>query len=439
MKKISIFCFIVLTAWAQEKPIKYWIYFTSKPQLSFAKTSSPSEYAQSLGISERAVTRRAKMSTSIISEEDFPISQEFITQLQHHGIVIQHQLRWFNAVTAYLTSDQEKEIAALPFVKNIETVRVFKRKELPRLENPFPKNSTAPVKQRYDYGPSLTQMQMMDAVAVHNIGISGRGVLVGMLDSGFRWREHEALKNLNVIAEYDFIQKDTVTANEAGDSANQDSHGTSTLSLVGGFKEGQLVSPAFNANFILGKTEYVPTETNVEEDNWAAAIEWMEQHGVDVVSSSLGYSEFDATDANGNPQHSYIYADMNGRTATTTKAAVIAARKGVVVVNAMGNEAQASWHFLTAPADADSIISVGAVSSSGIYASFSSVGPTSDGRIKPDVAAQGVFNYCAVPGKIAYNATSRGTSFSTPMTAGVCAMLLSARPELTPIQVRDAL
>jgi hypothetical protein len=243
------------------------------------------------------------------------------------------------------------------------------------------------------------------------------------------------MQKMKVIAEYDFIQKDTVTANQEGDSPSQDSHGTSTMSLVGGYKEGQLVSPAFNANFMLAKTEYVPTETNVEEDNWVAAIEWMEMNGVDVVSSSLGYSEFDAG------QKSYTYAEMNGQTATTSKAAAIAARNGVVVVNSMGNEAGTAWKFLTSPADADSIISVGAVNSLGNYAAFSSIGPTGDGRTKPDVVAHGVGTYCAIPpGKVTpYTNTSQGTSLSAPLVAGVAAMLLSARPELTPVQVRDAL
>jgi hypothetical protein len=241
---------------------------------------------------------------------------------------------------------------------------------------------------------------------------------------------------MKVIAEYDFVYKDSITANDAKDSLinnlGQDSHGTGTMSLVGAYKEGQLVSPAYNASFILGKTEFVPTETNVEEDNWVAAIEWMESRGVDVVSSSLGYKVFDAG------QKSYVYADMNGRTATTSKVATIAAQKGVVVVNAMGNEgANANPPSLTTPADADSIISVGAVNGSGSLAGFSSNGPTSDGRKKPDVMAHGVGTYWATTS--GYSGSSEGTSLATPLVAGVASMILSAHPELTPIQVRDAL
>lgn len=413
-----------------ERGEKYWIYFTQKDPASLSKLDGPS-----IGISERAIQRRAKMGITSLSPEDLPVSESFVQQLRDNGIVIENRSRWFNAVTAYVTSDQIGMLGRFPFVKEIEPVRTYSRKKILRAEPALPRTGDHLANAKLSYGSSLTQMTLMNAVAVHAIGISGRGVLVGILDSGFRWREHEALKDMKVVAEYDFVQKDTVTENQAGDRFDQDAHGTYTMSLVGAFKDGELVSPAYNAYFMLGKTEYVPTETNTEEDNWVAGIEWMEQNGVDVVSSSLGYSEFDPG------EKSYTYADMNGRTTTTTVAAAIAARKGVVVVNAMGNEAAYPWKYLTAPADADSIISVGAVSSNGAYAGFSSLGPTSDGRIKPDVAALGVGNYCAVPpGKISnYSNAFQGTSLATPLVAGVAAMILSARPELTPVQVRDAL
>ena len=271
------------------------------------------------------------------------------SQIRQRGIRIENTLRWFNAVTAYLTPQQADDIAALPFVSSVVPVKTFAVRNPSVAEESFSRRLRKSTTDRYDYGTSVTQMQSINAVAVHNIGISGRGVLVGMLDDGFRWKEHPALKNSSVVAEYDFIQKDSVTANQAGDRGDQDWHGTYTMSVLGGFENGELIGPAFNARFILGKTEYVPSETNVEEDNWAAAIEWMEQKGVDVVSSSLGYNTFDSTDSKGVPQYSYTYQDMNGRTAVTTKAAVIAARKGVVVVNAMGNEANNSWHYLIKP------------------------------------------------------------------------------------------
>ena len=436
MKVSLIFLlFVSLAVYPQDTPRKYWIKFSSKENTPLARSSSQMDVARAIGLSERAIARRAKVSSQIITAEDLPITASYLTTLEQNGIVIRNRSRWFNAVTAELSETQREMVQRLPFVRSVEPVVTFKRKELPAVSSPLPKNSivAAADPDSQLYGRSLAHMKMINAIAVHKIGIKGRGVLVGMLDTGFRWKIHEALKNMNVIAEYDFIQKDNNTANENGDSGSQDAHGTGTMSLVGAYKEGQLVSPAYNASFILGKTEYVPSETNAEEANWAEAAEWMEGQGVDIISSSLGYKDFDAG------QKSYVYADMNGRTTMVSNAAALAARKGVVVVNAMGNEGSGeNPPSITAPADADSILSVGALNGNGVLASFSSNGPTFDGRIKPDVSAHGVGTYWAFPGVSAYG-TQQGTSLATPLVAGAAAMVLSAHPELTPIQVRDAL
>jgi subtilisin family serine protease len=451
VSKQKIFALLLFTTsivFSQEQPRKCWIYFRDKDETilrTVVANGTVHEIFQATGITERALKRRSKMLpyARLVTAEDLPVSQLYIEQLQLNGISIINTSRWFNAVTAMLTADQGRRISALPFVDHIELVRTFVRKELPLQTMPLKKESALQTQNLHDYGPSLAQVTQIDVVAVHNLRITGRGILVGMLDSGFRWRVPESEMNMDVIKEYDFIQHDSITANQPGntpiDEADQDEHGTLTLSLVGGYKEGELVSPAFGSSFILAKTEYVPTETNIEEDNWVAGIEWEEQNGVDVVSSSLGYSQFDSLDAYGNVQHQYTPADMNGHTATTTKAAVIAARLGVVVVSAMGNEGGDSWHIMTSPADADSILSVGAVDISGMYAYFSSVGPTADGRTKPDVVADGVGDYCALRALSSYSTGFQGTSLSTPLVAGAAALILSAHPQLTPIQVRDAL
>jgi hypothetical protein len=449
--KHTVFALLFLTTsiiFSQEQPRKCWIYFRDKDESTLrtlVTSGSVHEISQATGITERALKRRAKVlpSSQLITTEDLPVSQSYIEQLQLNGISVVNTSRWFNAVTAMITSDQGVRVAALPFVDHIERVLTFVGKKMQPQTIPLKKRSASITQNLHDYGLSLAQANEINIVPVHNLRITGRGVLIGMLDSGFDWRVPESEKNMDIIKEYDFIQHDSVTANEDGktpvDEPDQDEHGTLTLSLVGGYKEGALVSPAFGSSFILAKTEYVPSETNIEEDNWVAGIEWEEQNGVDVVSSSLGYSIFDSTDANGVPQRSYTPADMNGRTATTSKAAVLAARRGVVVCSAMGNEGGSSWHILTSPADADSIISVGAVTVSGVYAPFSSVGPTADGRTKPDVAADGVGDYCALRALSSYSSGFQGTSLSTPLVAGAAALILSAHPELTPIQVRDAL
>jgi subtilisin family serine protease len=204
--------------------------------------------------------------------------------------------------------------------------------------------------------------------------------------------------------------------------------------VVGGFQSGRLIGPAFAATFLLAKTEDTTSETPVEEDNWAAAAEWAEARGADVISSSLGYLTFDA------PHRSYTPADMNGQTAISTKAADAAAARGVVVVNSAGNSGFSSTgNTLGAPADGRLVIAVGAVDAAGNRVSFSSVGPSADGRVKPDVVAQGSAVIAATPGTGSGYAPVNGTSFSCPLTAGVVALMLQARPSATVQQVEDAL
>jgi subtilisin family serine protease len=275
------------------------------------------------------------------------------------------------------------------------------------------------------------------------MGVTGYGVTVGMCDDGFNWRKHSALKTRNVIDEYDWIYKDDSVQHQKkpnqipGDSWDQDGHGTATMSTLGGYYPGELIGPAFDVEFYLNKTEVGASETPVEEDYWLEAIEWMESQGVEVVSSSLIYKPFDL------PNNQYYYEDMDGKTTIIVRAAEHAAGLGVVVLNSMGNESQTEPPSIVSPPDGANVIAVGAVDSAGHIAYFSSNGPTYDGRMKPDVVAMGVDVYTAVSYTSTYDTAgysfSNGTSFSCPLTAGVCALILSVHPELTPMQVTEAL
>jgi serine protease AprX len=418
---------------------KYWVYLKDKGPgtaglQSLKKGSIVYESAKAT-LSSKALLRRGKVlrEENLIDASDLPVHQAYIEELGRRGVRVMNTSRWFNAVSGYLTDEEAASIRQLPFVKEVTPVATFTRDKEPMTVIKEVQPPSVQKSEALNYGPSLEQSNVINIPLVHSLDISAKGVLIGMLDTGFRWKTHEALKNIRVLAEYDFIFHDSITANEAQDSPGQDGHGTTTLSTIGGFMPGQLIGPAYGATFILGKTEYVPTETQIEEDNWVAGIEWMESLGVDVVSSSLGYTTFD--DGSG---YSYARGDFNGRTAVTSKAAVAAARKGVVVVNSMGNEGN-SIGSIIAPADADSIISVGAVNFSGVLASFSSVGPTNDRRTKPDVVAPGVGIYVASTGGEAVYGRASGTSYSCPLTAGVAALVLSAHPEYSPIQVRNAI
>ncbi len=427
---------------------KYWVYFIDKGAAtpaagSLAKNSSLFQKALTI-VQPRALLRRSKVlpGNNLLTAEDLPLNQKYIDDVTHAGGLLQQKSRWLNAASYLLTPDQVSIVAQFSFVKSVEPVAVLYGHKQPEEFNPssasFSKTTSL------DYGPSLNQNSMINVIPLHSIGITGRGVLVGMLDTGFRWRVHEALNTRHVIGEYDFIQHDTVTANQICDSttyrcdrSDQDAHGTATLSTLGGFMPGQLIGPAFDADFILSKTEYVQVDdSSWEEDNWAAGIEWEEANGVDVVSSSVGYNTF--FDA---PDYTWANGDFNGRTSITAKAAVRAAELGVTVCNAMGNQGNGNGSIGTmlTPADADSIISVGAVSFSRVLTSFSSTGPTNDNRIKPEVVAPGLSVHCASTTSSSSYYNLSGTSLATPLTAGAAALILSARPELTPIQVRDAL
>jgi subtilisin family serine protease len=263
------------------------------------------------------------------------------------------------------------------------------------------------------------------------MGYSGAGVVLAMLDTGF-YKDHEAFADAiadgRLLAEWDFINDDGNTQNESGDDLFQHFHGTATWSAAGGFHEGELIGPAYGASFLLAKTEDVTGETPVEEDNWAAAAEWADLHGADVISSSLGYLDW------------YTYEDMDGDTAVTTIAADIAVSRGIAVCNSAGNEGNSDWYYIIAPADGDSVIAVGAVNVFGELAGFSSHGPTYDGRIKPDVLACGDGTYCAyTPETGGTYGWASGTSLSCPLVAGAAALILEARPQWSPTTVREAL
>ncbi|HUL43872.1 MAG TPA: S8/S53 family peptidase [Bacteroidota bacterium] len=420
---------------------KFWVFFSDKgpdcPSAGFLPQSTPS-YEQALRmLSPRALARRAKVlpGGGLVDAADAPLYSPYIQTVEKLGGTLGQQSRWLNGASFFLPDKALPAVHSLTFVRSVRPVaRMSSPLPIPRQLQPssgFAKIGSL------NYGSSEAQVDAVDVPRLHALGITGRKILVGMLDSGFRWRAEESLRTRNVIAEYDFVFHDSVTANESNDSPDQDGHGTLTMSVLAGYAPGKLIGPAFDADLILGKTEYIPTETRQEEDNWAAGIEWMEGYGVDVVSSSLGYDTFDPPDSG----YSWLNNDFNGRTSITAQAAERACKLGVVVCSAMGNEGNNNTGIgtLLTPADTDTLISVGAVNFTRQLASFSSQGPTSDGRTKPDVVAPGINVIGAiVPGPATYG-SANGTSLSTPLVSGSAALLLSARPELTPFQVRAAL
>lgn len=383
-------------------------------------------------VSERALARRARRgSAPLASAADLPVDADAQRRVLATGARRRAVSRWLHAVSVDATAEQLAAIRSLDCVAAVRPVAGGERRPIPEEGRSL---GDAGARARsgkegsggIDYGDSFEQLEQIGVPDLHGRGYCGAGVMVGVLDTGFEL-DHPAFAEASVIDQYDFVYDDGNVADEPGESGT--GHGTAVLSLIAGFDPGSLIGAAYGADYVLAKTEDETREVPLEEDHWVAGIEWAESLGVDLVSSSLGYIDW------------YEYADMDGATAVTTIGAQMAVERGVVVVNAAGNERDTQWHYIIAPADAEDVISVGAVDGDGVPARFSSVGPTADGRLKPDVVARGSSNRVA---RVRFGAGSpygfrSGTSFAAPLVAGVAALILEAHPGYSPADVGRAL
>lgn len=427
--RVKLILFVFFVTFSLSAQTKYWVTFTDKPT-----TVSRIELKK---IFPEAVL--AKKEKSGLDWYDYPVNENYKKQLSLLGFVIQSESRYFNSVTLTTTADKINQIKKLPYVKSVSSVVRFKPSE-PDIEAP----SQTIVERRLtkvsdthvlEYGQSATQVNLTKISNLHDLDITGFGLSVGLIDEGTKVTGHEAFESLQLIEQKNFV------VIPPGDPAATFSHGTATLSLMGGYLPGKLIGGTFNSQFYLAESEYGPaSDYAFEEDNLVSAIEWMEAQGVDVVNISLGYLDFiDKT------SYRFANGDLNGKTALGTKAADIAALKGVGMFIAMGNEGNSigTTGSLSVPADGFYVFSSGAVNSSGTIASFSSRGPTNDGRIKPDAVSMGVSNYYATaanPNKPTGSyTTGNGTSFASPMSANAGALILSVYPELTSLQLNDVL
>ena len=406
-----------------DKSLPVWIYFRDK---GFDSSTSIDIALQESkrNLSERVAWRRGKVRSdaNLVDERDLPVSGDYIQDVLNTGVRLRTTSRWLNAVSVYANANQIDALLQLPQVHHLE--RVFCGHRLP-VSNSLPiiTPTPSPVNTRNDYGPSQGQLEQINSIAAHEAGYAGQGIIVLMLDTGF-FKDHVAIPNEQIIAEWDFINDDGNTQNEDTDGETQHNHGTATLTTLGGSWDGELYGPAYQAQFLLGKTEDVSQEEPIEEDWYVAGLEWGESLGADIASSSLGYIDW------------YTLDDLDGLTAVTTIAVNTAIEYGMIVTTAAGNQGDEG---LMAPADAFDVLACGAVNIEGEIASFSSRGPTADGRIKPEVCALGIYTYCASGSDIQGFRYANGTSLSTPLIGGVCAQVLSANPNWTPVQVRHAL
>lgn len=447
---LSAICTIFLTSFLMipsmySQSSGYWrIFFRDKGNEVIAPGSNL--WYKTLEIhTQRCLDRRKKNNPKgpLITQADAPVQSTYIKEVAKYVDTVLLTLRWNNYIVVKTDSSRLNEIQNLSFVKAIQRTGV---KLFPAIINQ-PRSTAFVVKKEltekvltrrdncgvFRYGPSLNQAALLQVPLIHQMGIIGQGALLSFLDSGFRWKTHEATKNAQVLAEYDAIQKDSITANQPGDVSSQDFHGSICYSTVSGFQQDSLIGIAPFSSFLLAKTEDIPTEQHLEEDNYAAAVEWSEALGADIVSSSLGYSVF-----NQPFEENYAFADFNGRTTITSRIVNDAVRRGMICVTAAGNDGPKDSTLIT-PSDADSVIAVGAIAPDGITpANFTSRGPRADGLIKPDIAAQGVSVICINPGDTTSITNSNGTSLATPLIAGAMGLFVSAFPEKTGYEIRQA-
>jgi len=436
--KISKYLNTIINSTVTDEQLLVWIEFADKGEDSQLMMRSPERL-----LTKESLQRRMKVKPvdQLVDFTDLPLNESYVSDVVGSGVKVKQRSKWLNRISCYATAEQINEIADFEHVRKIDIVKKFVRNydypetpeggTLPEVNSADSDNITS-----LNYGSSLAQMQIINAVTTHDSGYYGQGVIVASFDAGVDNIEHPCFDSLRArgYRSYDFVNHDTIVDDQSGQQG-QGYHGTNTLSLVGGYRPGNLISPAFRSKFFIAKTENTDSETPVEEDNWIAAAEWADSLGADIITSSLGYIGMD-----GGSSRSYDWTWMNGDSCVITIGADLAVNKGIVVCNSAGNEGtNASHNTLGAPSDGDSVIAVGSVGSSGTRSSFSSVGLTTDGRIKPDVMARGSGNYVAQSGSGTGYSTVSGTSFSCPMTAAVVAQMLSANNTLTPIQVREIL
>lgn len=403
--------------------------------------SNPSAF-----LSERALARRARYSIPV-DAYDLPVTPEYITQIRGTGAVVINNSRWLNTIT-FATSDPDvlEAVRSLSFVDSVSSV-FPKKAGLARSGSGIQVSSgippyfiqridgAAPVasfkaSNVFDYGYAANQTTMVNLQELHNSGFTGDGILIAVLDAGFA--------NANQISVFDSLWltdrilgwRDIAEPGNDIFASTMHTHGTSVLSLMGSNLPGQLVGTAPHATYYLIRTEEGQSESLVEEYNWAAGAELADSIGADIINSSLGYTTFDNTLFN------HSYSDLDGETTPVSIAAGRAASRGMLVVNSAGNEGGGSWQYVGAPADAPDVFTIGAVDFSGQYAGFSSTGPTFDGRIKPDITAQGSGAAVAfASGDIGFGS---GTSFSSPLIAGAMACLWETSITHSPSEVKDA-
>ncbi|NLR90870.1 S8 family serine peptidase [Flammeovirga agarivorans] len=402
MKLIYTITLLLLTIqlFAQEK--YYLVVFDGKDDTTYS-LDTPAEY-----LSQEAIDRREKYNIAIDST-DLPVVASYISAVENTGATIWHPMRWFNGV---IVSDADSStISALPHVSSVLNMSD---------KSMGGTNTIDDIKVSTDFGNAEIQSEMIGVDKMHELGYKGEGIHIAVLDAGFKnYNSIDHFENTSFGEIYDLYSKDEIVEDDHR-------HGTEVLSTMAANIDGNFVGGSPLSTYSLYRTEYVNSETRIEELMWVVAAERADSLGADIIQSSLGYYDFD------DPTQNYTHDDLDGETAWISLGANHAFTKGILVVVSAGNEGSYNWRKVTFPGDSPFVLTVGSVSAAGNRAYSSSTGNTADNRIKPDVMALG--QGCQVIDENGNQKVSNGTSFAAPQMASFAAGLLEARPELSPIE-----
>jgi thiamine phosphate synthase YjbQ (UPF0047 family) len=402
--RVLLFIICVSFSWelsAQEDQ-KYWVAFKDKAGVEF----DPFEYFH-----PSAIDRRVRNGLAISDSSDFPVSKHYVNQLIEAGAAVKMKSRWLNAVCCFLSDEEFISISQFSFVKSIEEMERGQSETILCSYGSVADSTVEMVTSRL-----TPQVDALGAKVFRQRKLTGKGVRVAVFDAGFR--KAEKRENLRHLFENNQIEETRDFCGNDNKVFHHSTHGTDVLTCLAGKTDSALFGLATDATFLLARTEYNLREPLSEEENWLAAAEWADKHGVDIISSSLGYSG-----------KRYFQHEMDGKTSLVAKAANAAFEKGILVVISMGNEAMGHWQYVVTPADAEGVLAVGGVlHNNGIHIDFSSYGPTEDGRMKPNVCAYGaaITEIDHEKNKLKW---AMGTSFSAPLVSGFAACVLQAFPE----------
>ncbi|MCF6130408.1 S8 family serine peptidase [Flavobacterium sp. AS60] len=420
-KRFLIVCFLLsLCGYSQEDA---WVYFNDKPNAA-AQLSTPLNF-----LTQRALDRRTNQGI-LLNENDVPIHQDYIDGITAApGITVKAKSKWLNCLHVRGTISDINALTLLPYVNRVHFADASLNSKQPRTKTINPVNKHMDVLANFNYGNSNNQIEMLNGHLLHQANYTGTGKIIAVLDSGFINVNSTApfqrlFDNNLILGGYNFVSRDV-------NVYSLHNHGTMTLSCMGGYVDGELVGTAPDAQYYLYVTEDISQENPVEESYWVEAAEEADRVGADIISTSLGYYKFDDTN------YGHNYSEFTGDTAFASKGANIAFSKGIVVVASAGNSGSSAepLNHVGVPAEALHVLAVGAVKSDETYATFSSIGPSFDGRIKPDVMAKGQASVVAnTSGNIQ---TASGTSFSCPIISGMIASFWQAIPWATNQQVVD--